>query len=75
MMPSFTPSMVSHCLRTSSRIKPVHIAGVMKSGDDDGPVIGKKLALHDIKSLKASAGAPATMPSKSSGCFSAAPIP
>jgi hypothetical protein len=75
MMPSLTPSSVSHCLRTSLWIKPVHIAGDMKSGDDDEPVIGKKLALHDIRSLKARAGAPATMPSKSSGYFSAAPMP
>jgi hypothetical protein len=47
----------------------------MKYGEFRGPVIGKKLALHAIKWLKSSAGAPATIPSKSAGYFSALPIP
>lgn len=40
-----------------------------------GPVIGKKLALHDCRLLKSTAGDPATIPSKSLGNFSAALIP
>ena len=47
----------------------------MKSGEPTGPVLGKKLARQDARLGKSSAGAPATIPSKSSGNFSALPMP
>jgi hypothetical protein len=37
--------------------------------------MGKKLALQEARLLKSTAGAPATMPSKSPGNFSAALMP
>ena len=36
-------------------------------GEPCGPVMGRKWPLHEVRLLKATAGAPATMPSKSPG--------
>src|SRR5438046_10534513 len=71
MMPSKTPSSRSHWFKTSSWMRP-HFSAVMKSGEVFGPVMVKKLALHETRLLKSTAGEPATMPSKSLGNISAA---
>lgn len=75
IMPSLTPSRVSHCFMISLWIRPDHISAVMKSGDEAAPVRGKNEARHDTILLKSRAGAPATTPSKSFGNFSALAIP